>query len=66
MKESRTNKLIKNTTTSLMEQGVYTVMTFICRTVFIYTLGKTYLGFSGLFNDTSLRLKTTMKRWERF
>ena len=51
MKESRTNKLIKNTTTSLMEQGVYTVMTFICRTVFIYTLGKTYLGFSGLFND---------------
>lgn len=51
MKESRTNKLIKNTTTSLMEQGVYTAMTFICRTVFIHTLGKTYLGFSGLFND---------------
>ena len=26
-------------------------MSFVCRTVFIYSLGKTYLGFNGLFSD---------------
>lgn len=36
---------------ALVEQGIYTVMSFFCRTVFIYSLGKTYLGFSGLFSD---------------
>lgn len=51
MANSRTNNTVKNTIAALCEQGVYTLMCFICRTVFVYTLGKTYLGFSGLFGD---------------
>lgn len=51
MEVSRTTKSIKNTFVALCEQGIYTIMSFLCRTVFIYTLGKTYLGFSGLFSD---------------
>ena len=51
MDNSRTEKSIKNTIVALAEQGIYTVMSFLCRTVFIYSLGKTYLGFSGLFSD---------------
>lgn len=48
---SRAEKSIKNTIIALGEQGLYTIMSFLCRTVFIYTLGKTYLGFNGLFSD---------------
>lgn len=51
MGNSRTSKAMKNTAIALSEQIVFNVLTFLCRTVFIYTLGKTYLGFSGLFND---------------
>ena len=51
MDNSRTKKSIRNTIVALVEQGIYTVMSFFCRTVFIYSLGKTYLGFSGLFSD---------------
>ena len=51
MQGSRTEKSIKNTTVALLEQGIYTVLSFVCRTVFINTLGRTYLGFSGLFSD---------------
>lgn len=51
MDNSRTKKSIRNTIVALVEQGIYTVMSFLCRTVFIYSLGKTYLGFSGLFSD---------------
>ena len=51
MESSRTSKSIRNTIVALCEQGVYNIMSFLCRTVFIYTLGKTYLGFSGLFSD---------------
>lgn len=51
MDKSRTGKSIKNSTMALIEQLVYNILSFICRTVFIYALGKTYLGFSGLFSD---------------
>lgn len=51
MDNSRTKKSIRNTIVALGEQGIYTVMSFLCRTVFIYSLGKNYLGFSGLFSD---------------
>ncbi|NJP41554.1 sugar translocase [Oscillospiraceae bacterium HV4-5-C5C] len=51
MDNSRTTKSIRNTFVALVEQGIYTVMSFLCRTVFIYSLGKVYLGFSGLFSD---------------
>jgi len=49
--DSRTNNSIRNSIMVLCEQMVYNVLSFICRTVFIYSLGKTYLGFSGLFSD---------------
>ncbi len=51
MAESRINNSIKNTVIALVEQGVYSVFSFLCRTVFIYTLGKAYLGLTGLFSD---------------
>ena len=51
MSTSRTFNSIRNTVFALGEQICYSVFSFICRTVFIYTLGKTYLGFSGLFSD---------------
>lgn len=49
--ESRTTKSIRNMLLAFSEQLVYSVMTFACRTVFIYTLGKNYLGFNGIFTD---------------
>jgi O-antigen/teichoic acid export membrane protein len=49
--ESRTTRSLKNSSAALFEQIVYNILSFVCRTVFIYTLGKTYLGFSGLFSD---------------
>ena len=42
---------IKNSGAALCEQIVYNILSFAARTVFIHTLGKTYLGFSGLFSD---------------
>lgn len=51
MKESRTYNSMRNTILALSEQLLYNILSFICRTVFIWTLGKTYLGFSGLFGD---------------
>lgn len=51
METSRAGKSIKNSFAALCEQVIYTVLSFICRTVFIHTLGKYYLGFSGLFSD---------------
>lgn len=51
MSSSRTEKTIRNSFFALCEQAIYSVMSFICRTVFIYSLGKTYLGFNGLFSD---------------
>lgn len=48
---SRTKKSIVNVILALSDQAVTAIVQFICRTVFIRTLGKTYLGFSGLFSD---------------
>ena len=55
MDNSRTKKSIRNTIVALVEQGIYTVMSFLCRTVFIYSLGKTYLGFSGISGISEIR-----------
>lgn len=49
--KSRTANSLRNSFFALLENGVSNVASFICRTVFIYVLGKTYLGFSGLFSD---------------
>ena len=51
MSSSRTDNSIKNSVSALFGQVIYVLMSFICRTVFIAILGKTYLGFSGLFGN---------------
>lgn len=51
MKTTRTGNSIRNTFFALGAQAVQSIMAFVCRTVFINTLGKTYLGFNGLFSD---------------
>lgn len=49
--ESRLKKSARNLSATAIEQVSYTLISFICRTVFIYTLGSEYLGYSGLFGD---------------
>lgn len=49
--DSRISNTIRNSSIALVEQLITTIVSFICRTVFIYTLGKKYLGYSGLFSD---------------
>ena len=51
MKTSRSEYVIKNATISLLMQVVKIVLTFISRTVFIYTLSAEYLGVNSLFTD---------------
>lgn len=46
---SRTKNTIYNFISSIGGQLITVVMQFVVRTVFIYTLGKSYLGVSGLF-----------------
>lgn len=48
---SRTIRSFKNSRAAIFEQIIYNVLSFVCRTVFINCLGRTYLGFSGLFSD---------------
>lgn len=49
--KSRAYYSAKNLAFALTAQGLDSILTFIARTVFIYTLGKTYLGMNGLFSD---------------
>ena len=48
---SRTKNSILNLLASFGGQLLVTVFKFVVRTVFIYTLGKTYLGINGYFAD---------------
>lgn len=48
---SRTTNTIYNFASSIGGQFITILMQFIVRTVFIYTLGKSYLGISGLFSN---------------
>ena len=48
---SRTKNSIRNIATSFIIQILMIIIKFVCRTVFIYTLGKSYLGINGLFSD---------------
>lgn len=48
---NRTQKVVLNTSITLMCQIVYLIVSFICRTVFTKTLGAEYLGISGLFSN---------------
>lgn len=49
--EGRTGKTIRNTAFGLAFKLLDTVVSFVLRTVFIYTLGRTYLGINGLFTN---------------
>ena len=57
--QSRTINSIKNVTTSIGGQLLSTILKFIVRTVFIHTLGKSYLGINGLFSDILTMLSLT-------
>ena len=59
MKDNRTQNSLMNFITGIGTQIVSIVMNFICRTVFIATLGKTYLGLSGLFSNILTMLSLT-------
>ena len=51
MTSSRTRNTILNVATSIGGQLLVTVLKFVTRTVFIHTLGKSYLGINGLFSE---------------
>ena len=48
---SRVTNTIKNSLYGMGSQMLNSVLSFICRTVFIKTLGSTYLGVGGLFTN---------------
>jgi len=50
-KSSRTVYSVRNLVTSFLSQGLSVILKFVTRTVFIHTLGKSYLGINGLFAD---------------
>lgn len=51
MSESRVQNSLYNITSGVGYQLLVLVISFISRTIFIYCLGKTYLGVSGLFSN---------------
>ena len=48
---SRTGNAFRNAGTSLALQLFNNLLRFVCRTVFIYTLGKEFLGISSLYSN---------------
>lgn len=56
---SRTRNSILNIVTGLGGQFVSIALKFLCRTVFIHTLGKVYLGVNGFFSDILTLLSLT-------
>ena len=50
-KKSRTQNTIYNFSTGILGQFLTFVMQFLVRTVFVATLGKSYLGINGLFSN---------------
>lgn len=51
MNTSRTHNAIRNISVAVSGQFLNTILSFVCRTIFIYSLGKAYLGVSGLFSN---------------
>lgn len=51
MSEGRIQKSAKNMVTGFMYQGMVLILSFVSRSVFIYTLGTEYLGLNGIFSD---------------
>lgn len=58
-KHSRTTNSAYNFATSMGGQFLTILMQFIVRTVFIHTIGKTYLGIGGLFSNILSMLSLT-------
>lgn len=56
---SRTRNAVLNILSSLGGQLLITLLKFVTRTVFIQTLGKSYLGINGLFSDVLTMLSLT-------
>lgn len=48
---SRTKNAIKNIYTGITYQIIYTLLSFVTRTIFIYALSTEYLGINGLFSN---------------
>ena len=48
---SRTENSIRNTAVALIGQASTLILSFITRTVFIRSLGASYLGINGLFTN---------------
>ena len=57
--KSRTTNSLYNFSTSIFGQFITILMQFIVRTVFIHTLGKSYLGINGLFSNLFSLLSLT-------
>ena len=55
----RTINSLKNIKTNMLGQMLMNLMSFVCRTVFIKTLGKEYLGISSLYGNILLLLSVT-------
>lgn len=51
MEENRTNNVKKNVFYSYTSTITISIISIVCRTVFVYTLGADYLGVSGLFSN---------------
>lgn len=51
MEENRTNNVKKNVFYSYAGTIFTSIFTIVCRTIFVYTLGASYLGVSGLFTN---------------
>lgn len=48
---SRTSNSLRNAGTAMLAQMAVVLLNFACRTVFIHTLGKEFLGISGLYTN---------------
>ena len=51
MEENRTNNVKKNVFYSYIGTIITSIFSIVCRTIFVYTLGASYLGVSGLFTN---------------
>lgn len=49
--ESRVRNSLKNIVMNFFNRGIFLIIKFLLRTVFIYTLSAEYLGISGLFTN---------------
>ncbi len=58
-KNSRTKNSLLNLAASFGGQLLITLLKFVTRTVFIHTLGKSYLGINGLFSEILTMLSLT-------